>query len=104
MNVKENVYVDRYSITGTVETVIVYLQTLLSEIPEECRKSATIDVSAYDDYGSSTWEVECYYMRPETEEEQSQRVNKEKALKARQEFHEKEMLRKLQEKYGVVSS
>lgn len=74
----------------------------LSEIPEEYRKTAKIEIES-----RSSWEdsVECNlvvtYNRPETAEETSERLAKQQLYQTSVEAEEKRRLSELMAKYGI---
>lgn len=79
--VNQKVDFDRYELDNKLTKVIARLQEVLAGIPEEYRDSADMDVSAYDEYGSSYVSVEITYRRPETDQEMEAREFREEAYR-----------------------
>ena len=77
-----------YDTKGTLVGLIEELTNLKQLIPEEYIEYTQISLETYtDSYCSCYIDVEIYYYRPETEEEELERINK----------HREEMLAKLRE-------
>ena len=66
------------------EGLIEYIQWLndkLSLIPEEFRTSATLEINAYESYGTGHYDYVIKYERPETNDERESRELKEQERK-----------------------
>ena len=46
-----------------------FVDAQLAKVPEEYHKDITLDIEAYDNYGSASHRVEIYYYKPLTAEE-----------------------------------
>lgn len=59
-----------------LDSWVVFIQELVDEVPKEYRASACLEVS--NGYGDGGYEVDFYYYRPETPEEEAKRLEKER--------------------------
>jgi len=75
---KESVFYcdSEYGLPNDVQEFMQYWQSKIDLIPEEFKESARICCEATDDgYGCNQFEIDVYYMRPETKEEEDKRVS-----------------------------
>jgi hypothetical protein len=97
-----------YDTKGTLVGLIEELTNLKQLIPEEYIEDTQISLETYTDSYSCYIDVEIYYYRPETEEEEIERINKhreEMLAKLRKEKEEYERLKaKLRSAYERYNS
>lgn len=92
---------DIQDIPSNPEEFLDYWKLKFNLIPPEYKNNAYIEL-----IGRTRWEdddcldVEIYYIRPETDEEYTKRLDMERLAEFQQEEREREQLRKLKEKYG----
>lgn len=77
-----------------------WLSAKLSAIPEEYRKSASVEINAEPSYeGSAVLEYKITYERPETDTERLAREADEARREENRKAHELEQLKRLRAKY-----
>lgn len=80
---------------------IAWLSEKLESIPEAFRSTAKIEFDSVGSYeGSHYARIEITYSRPETDEEETNRMQAEEARQHRQRQEELDTLARLQAKYG----
>lgn len=89
-----------YEMQGKIVNLIKMLESVLEEVPAEHKDEATIEMDVCESYGDYEVEVNMYYHRPETLVETLEREEEEKSHKDIREKAEKDMLKKLLDKYG----
>ena len=102
--VKEIVYYtdSEYGMPEKVEEFMEYWQTKINLVPEEFRDSTRICIDADDDgYGCNQLEVQVYYMRPETEEEETKRITEKLESTTRIRDRDLAQYEKLKAKYDL---
>jgi hypothetical protein len=78
-----------------------WLNKHVAQIPKEFIASAEIEFDSVSDYGDGHYAaIEISYMRPETDEEMSERQNSMRRAQQRQQAEELELLHRLKQKYG----
>lgn len=92
----------RWDLEGNLVDVIKRLQDVMASIPEAYRASAAIDISAYDDYGSSAVSFEIEFTRPETDEELAARVFRQEASDRKQAEKERAEFERLKAKFALA--
>ena len=88
-------------IPGNLGDAIAWLQNFLEKVPAEYRDSAWIEISSYDDYGSSIVDIEISYKRPPTEADKQQRLNEERERFEEVDARERLAYERLKKKYEV---
>lgn len=76
-----------------------WLTAVIAEVPSEFQKDVMIDFEVAPDYDGGHVGLELYYQRPETEEEEKERLRKDQERAKADEEWERKMLRILKEKY-----
>ena len=80
---------------------IAWLSEKVGSIPEAFRSTAKIEFNSVGGYeGSHCAQIEITYTRPETDEEESDRIQAEETRLQRQRASEMDTLARLQAKYG----
>jgi hypothetical protein len=79
LNVKQKIFEGRPS-DDTLQNCIAWLQMMLDQVSEEYKDTAEITFESIDDYGCHGVEVQVFYYRPETDEEEHNRVSKERRI------------------------
>jgi len=78
-----------------------YLKEILNCIDDELKESAEIEFDHYENNGSSMVKQIITYVRPETDEEMSERESKEKLVKERRRDMEIKRAKETLAKYNV---
>ena len=71
----------------------------LDSIPDECKQSATIDISKVFDYDEIATRINVRYLRDETDAEYEKRIAEEERRKNRVEIEEKQTYERLKRKF-----
>jgi len=91
-----------YDLPTKPDELIAFFQEKIALVPEEYKDTAEIEIEAesiFDNY--TALNIKITYRRPESDEEEKKRLEREKAQKEWRENQELCQLEKLKEKYGV---
>ena len=104
MNVEEIIYDHRKrapddSIPAGLIARIKWLTDKLNSIPEPYRHTAVVSMEAFEEYDCHLIEYTISYGRPETDQEQADRIMVEERQKETIRTHELATLQRLKEKY-----
>ncbi len=80
---------------------MAWFQSKLDMIPDEYKELTMIDLTNSTSYDSSKMEIEIYYERAETPEEETERERQAQAQIEHKRQQEIELLERLKKKYGA---
>ena len=86
-------------ISGKIPNIIKQLQELVAKVPEEYRDQIEVELESFDYYGCPTISLDAYYYRPETEQEHTGGLTKEKVAKEQRDKYEREQFERLKKKF-----
>ncbi len=100
--VSQNIYRESmgYYCSSAAEFIKLIQDNVVS-IPAEYRESAKVDFNMESDYGSEYCYLEISYLRPETDQEEAERIQREAARHELVKARELRELQALQAKYGT---
>ena len=67
------------SLPAKADEFLKYFTDIVNTAPKEYRKDVLIDIDIEEDYGSYYTSVDIHYHRPETDEEETERREKERS-------------------------
>lgn len=88
-----------FNLSETPSDFMKYFQTQIDKIPSEFIDNSRIELYNYVEYDNAIMDIEIYYFRDETEEEQTDRIKKELELQRKREENERAILEQLKLKY-----
>lgn len=80
---------------------LTWLTAELAKVPDEFKESSAVQISSWSDCDSGYAEIEIRYWRPETDDEETAREQREKAKAEAHRSRELQELARLQAKYSA---